>query len=203
MPSSVRVAKDWSVMPGDGFGPRARRWGTSLLAVAAFILAVPLAAVAQSGGNHPPVALPPPAPSTAVAFDAANDGLSRTTNLPSITSYTMMGWFKITGDSNTYSTLMGLSQATSGNAYLVMLCCGNGWDSLALWTGNAFRMGDNLALGTWHHMAITVAGAGRARCSPSDGVLSITADGNPAVTAEPRRLPTTIIPSGRAPTCRP
>src|SRR5262249_10422945 len=120
----------------------------SLLAAALFTLAAPLGAAAQSG-NHAPGALPPPGQPTAVAFDAPADGLTRTTNLPPITNYAMMGWFRITGDNHAYSTLLGLSHATSSNAYLVMLCCGNGWDSISLWTGNAFVTGGSVTLGTW------------------------------------------------------
>src|SRR5262249_15797226 len=144
----------------------------------------PLGAAAQSG-NHAPVALPPPGQPTAVAFDAPADGLTRTTNLPPITNYSMMGWFRITGDNHAYSTLLGLSHATLSNEYVVMLCWGNGWDSISLWTGNAFVTGGSVTLGTWHHLAITVAGSGAGQVKVYlDGAVTITADGNPAIPSQ-------------------
>ena len=61
------------------------------------------------------------------------------------------------------STLLALTQPTSSNGYVVDMCCGNGWDQLALWTGNAFLFGSNLKPGAWNHVAITVSGTGAGR----------------------------------------
>ena len=109
----------------------------------------------------------------------------RTTNLPPVTSFTMMGWFKLASDSHAYTTFLGLSHPTSSNAYLLMMCCGNGWRQLAVWTGTQFASGPNLALNTWYHLALTVAGSGPGQVKAYlNGTLAFTLDGNPAVTSE-------------------
>ena len=48
--------------------------------------------------NFAPVAQSVGAPIAGVRFDASGDELLRTTNLPPIGGFTMMGWFKVVGD---------------------------------------------------------------------------------------------------------
>ena len=135
--------------------------------------------------NFAPVATSVGAPTASVRFDAGSDELLRTTNLPPVTSFTMMGWFRLASDSHAYTTFLGLSHPTSSNAYLVMMCCGNGWRQLSVWTGAQFAMGPNLALNTWYHLALTVAGTGPGQVKAYlNGAPVLTLDGNPAVTSE-------------------
>jgi hypothetical protein len=135
--------------------------------------------------NFAPVAQSVGAPTAGVRFDAGSDELVRTTSLPPVTSFTMMGWFKLASDNHAYMTFLGLSQPTSSNAYLLMMCCGSGWRQLSVWTGSQFVMGPNLALNTWYHLALTVAGSGPGQVKAYlNGTLAFTLDGNPAVTAD-------------------
>jgi len=136
--------------------------------------------------NHPPVAVSSGSSApTAVRFDAITDELVRTTNLPAVTGFTLMGWFRIAGDGHSYSTMLGLGQPTSSNAYLVMMCCGNGWRQLMLWSGSGYALGSNLALNTWYHVAMTVSGTGAGQVSAYlNGKLDFSIGGNAAVTGD-------------------
>ena len=58
-----------------------------------------------AGGNDAPVAVSVGTPQGAVRFDASGDELLRTTNLPPIGGFTMMGWFKVVGDGHAYSSV--------------------------------------------------------------------------------------------------
>ena len=137
-----------------------------------------------AGGNHAPVAVSVGTPQGAVRFDASGDELLRTTNLPPIGGFTMMGWFKVVGDGHAYSSFLGLGTPTSSNAYVLMMCCGNGWRQFMVWTGASSASGANLALNTWYHMALTVAGPGPGQVKAYlNGTLAFTLDGNPAVTS--------------------
>jgi hypothetical protein len=53
----------------------------------------------------------------AVRFDASGDYLRRTTNLPPIAGFTVMGWFKITTDRNNYSTFIGYGESSGFDWY--------------------------------------------------------------------------------------
>src|SRR5262249_47911779 len=117
--------------------------------------------------------------------DAVGDELLRTTQLPPVTGFTMMGWFRVVGDNHSYSTFLGLSHPTSSNAYLVMMCCGNGWRQLMVWNGSGLKFGSNLTLGSWYHVAMTVSGSGSGQFKAYlNGALDIAFDGNPAVTSQ-------------------
>jgi concanavalin A-like lectin/glucanase superfamily protein/Big-like domain-containing protein len=142
-------------------------------------------AVATSNVNQAPIAISVGSLPAAVRFDASTDELVRTTNLPPVTSFTMMGWFRLASDSQSYMAFLGLGHPTSSNAYLLMMCCGNGWRQLMVWTGAQFVQGPTLALNTWYHLALTVAGSGPGQVKAYlNGVLVMTLDGNPAVTAD-------------------
>ena len=83
-----------------------------------------------------------------------------------------------------YSSFLGLGTPTSSNAYVLMMCCGNGWRQFMVWTGASSASGANLALNTWYHMALTVAGPGPGQVKAYlNGTLAFTLDGNPAVTS--------------------
>jgi Concanavalin A-like lectin/glucanases superfamily/Bacterial Ig domain len=160
--------------------PASRAFTAVALALASLIVCRPAAAQ-----NHAPIAQVGGTPTTAVTLDDIGDELRRTTGLPPITNFTMMGWFRITGDNHTYSTLLGLSHATSNAAYLTMMCCGNGWRQLSVWNGGGMVSGSNLTLGTWYHVAMTVEGSGPGQLKVYlNGALDITANGNPGIPAE-------------------
>src|SRR5206468_3430471 len=152
------------------------------VAVTSAALALLLVCRAAAAQNHAPVAQPGGTAPTAVALDQSGDELRRTTGLPPITNFTMMGWFRLTGDNHTYSTLLGLSHASSSGAYLTMMCCGNGSRQVSVWNGAGLAFGSNLALGTWYHVAMTVSGGGAGQFKVYlNGALDITANGNPSI----------------------
>jgi hypothetical protein len=135
--------------------------------------------------NHPPVAISSGTVMSAVRFDGNGDELRRTTNLPPITGFTMMGWFRILDDNHSYSTMLGLGHPSSSNGYLALMCCGNGWRQLMAWNGRGLVAGSNLALGTWYHVAMTVSGTGGGQFKVYlNGALDITFDGSPDITPE-------------------
>lgn len=94
----------------------------------------------------------------AIRQDATGESLTRTANLPSATSATLMGWFKISTDRNTYTAMMAFGPSSPGNYYAVMTDVDG--TTMALWNGGTFPTGTNLTAGTWYHLAMTVNGAG-------------------------------------------
>ena len=110
----------------------------------------------------------------AVRFDASADKVSRTTNLPPITSFTMMCWVAVKVDRNAYSCFLHAG-ALSDDKYFM------GTDNSGL-TLNLFSGDDNtgtaLVLNTWYHIAMTVSGTGAgAFLGYLNGALNITAPG--------------------------
>lgn len=95
----------------------------------------------------------------AVRFDATGDGLVRTASLPSRTAFTVMGWFKITTDRNSFSTFVALDENGDG---ALMQTATNG-TTLALFTETSATEGTALSVGTWYHLALT-GGATYLRC---------------------------------------
>jgi hypothetical protein len=87
---------------GNGTGARLTRTaiGLSLVVlVGAWLLPLSADTAAfDQGANRPPVASGTSSPATAVRFDAPGDSLFRASNLPPIGSFTVMGWFRILGD---------------------------------------------------------------------------------------------------------
>jgi Concanavalin A-like lectin/glucanases superfamily len=107
----------------------------------------------------------------AVLFDAAADRLSRTTNLPPSTSFTIMAWTYLTLNSGTYGTLFALGQ-TGGTAYYM----GTRNDGVTFYISQgAFFLGSVLSLQTWYHCAFVVAGTGAGQClGYLNGALNVT-----------------------------
>ena len=137
--------------------------------------------------NHAPVAQSSGStPAAAVRFDAAGESLSRTANLPPIGSFTMMGWFRILGDTTTYSSFMALGHASTSDTYRMMRCCGGGWQEFDLNTGvGGAYVGDLAPNNSWHHLAVTVAGTGSGQVKAYiDGVLRATTNGSPSTPAQ-------------------
>jgi hypothetical protein len=119
-----------------------------------------------------------------IRLDASTDKLSRTTNLPSITAFTMMGWFKISVNRVNYGSFLGYGSTTvAGNEYAYMV----GGDGLTtnLWNSAVETTGSALTVGTWAHLAMTVAGTGAGQfLGYINGVLNITAPGHTTPTAQ-------------------
>ena len=140
-----------------------------------------------AAGNSPPVAESTASgPSASVRFDNVGDELYRTTDLPSVTSFTMMGWFRYISATNEYSSFMRYGDATTSDGYNVLRCCGGAADNeLFIWTGAGIVSGGKISPGTWYHLALTVSGTGPGDVKLyRDGVLVRTVNGNPNVTPE-------------------
>jgi Concanavalin A-like lectin/glucanases superfamily/Bacterial Ig domain len=74
---------------------------------------------------------------------------------------------------------------TSSDGYVVQMCCGSGWRQLEVWTNTSSALGSPLTLGAWYHVAMTVSGSGPGQVRVYlNGALDMTADGNPAATAQ-------------------
>lgn len=117
----------------------------------------------------------------AVTFDANTDKLSRTTGLPTITGFTMMGWFRITAHTD-YQTFLCYGD-TSGSTYYDFGC--NASEATALWNGTGEDLGTTLTAGQWYHCAMTCAGTGAGQLNAYlDGVLEATLAGAAGVSAE-------------------
>lgn len=102
-------------------------------------------------------------------FDASLDKMSRSANLLTRTSFTVMGWFKLTNDRNTYSTFISLD---AGDGSGVILQTRSDGTSLKIYT-NANSNGSALSTGVWYHMALV--GNATNYLAYVNGVLDITA----------------------------
>jgi hypothetical protein len=96
----------------------------------------------------------------------------------------MMGWFKISVDKNTYAAfLMFGNSVTDGPQYI--LVTSNDGVTLIIYNGSVTAAGSTLTVGTWTHLAMTVAGTGAGQClGYVNGVLNITTAGNSAIPAQ-------------------
>jgi hypothetical protein len=128
----------------------------------------------------------------AARFDASADALSRTTNLPTIASFAVLGWFYPTSFS-TYNIVFTYG-GSSGAAYTAQLDSGaflGDPGSLEVYNGssayNSGSLGTVLPLNAWSHVAMTVSGtgAGQFLCY-LDGALNIT--GNAATISSQKIL---------------
>jgi hypothetical protein len=145
--------------------------------------------IAPAGSvNNAPVVLPATNnPARSIRFDASGDELYRTTNLPPISSFTIMGWFRFVNDATVYSSLFRLGHATNSSGYNILRCCGNGWRQLDFWNGSSSRKASSFVINTWYHVALVVEGTGPGQAKVYvNGALALVYDGNPNVT--PARL---------------
>lgn len=91
----------------------------------------------------------------AVRFSAAGESVTRTTNVPSITSFTMMAWFQFIADRNAFSSFLANDPST---AYLSLQTDSDG-TSLIIYTGVAVSStGVTLVVGCSYHMALVQDG---------------------------------------------
>lgn len=117
-----------------------------------------------------------------IRFDASADNLSRTTLLPSISTFTLMGWFYLSVDRNNYSTF--LCFGTTAGAEYQMVTTADGL-SLNLWNGSTETAGSALGLGVWNHLTMVVDGTGAGGFRAYlNGALDITTAGNGTATAQ-------------------
>lgn len=123
----------------------------------------------------------------AVRADASGDFLTRTTVLPPIASFTVMGWFYIT-TRVAWGALIWIGGATYGNAYSWSLdATGN---SFSLWNVAADNTGAATpATGTWFHGALVCDGTGAGNLRTYvNGVLAQSIAGNASAAAGNIRL---------------
>lgn len=121
----------------------------------------------------------------AVRLDADADGFSRTTGLPGITSFTMMGWFQPIVDENDETPLLFYGDSSPYPAHFYSMGMGSDGVTLSLWNGTADAGSVVLTMGTWYHIAFTVAGTGANQAlGYVNGVLEMTNNGSASVTNE-------------------
>jgi hypothetical protein len=124
----------------------------------------------------------------AIRLDAVNDPLVRTTSLPPITTFSILCWAYLSVDRNSYSEVM-----TYGNNSSTFYQYGTKGDGTTLGSYNGSVEGTGVAwtVGTWKHLAMTVAGtgAGQFLCY-QNGVVDTTLAGNASVTSVGLRLGT-------------
>src|SRR5689334_1269165 len=94
----------------------------------------------------------------AVRFDTSGEKLSRTTNLPSITGFTMMGWFMLSVDRDADTDLMVFGNPASDLYYSIGP--NSTGTQLNTYNGNSNVNGTSLTVGTWYHVAMVVSGSG-------------------------------------------
>jgi len=118
-----------------------------------------------------------------VALDVAGDSLSRTTNLPTITRFTMMGWFNLAVDRNAITTLLCHGAATGTVTYL--LCTDATGTATNFRINNvASAVGQSLAVNTWSHVAAVIFSAAQfSVVTVFNGVQDIVTDGDASITA--------------------
>lgn len=114
----------------------------------------------------------------AVRTNASADLLTRTTNLPPIGTFTLMGWFRIVTDRNAGVAFFTFGHATNGSAIYELQTNTDG-TTLLLWQGATSGTGTNLTVGTWYHLALVVSGTGANQCKAYlNGVENISVSGN-------------------------
>lgn len=114
-------------------------------------------------------------------FDAAADQLTRTTNLPPIATFTMMGWFLVKAAPAASGAFLSFGTA-AGSIYYELLVSST--LVLGIWNGTANGTGATLVLNKWYHLALAVAGTGASQCvGYLNGKANITLAGNAPNTA--------------------
>lgn len=110
-----------------------------------------------------------------VRFDASGDSLTRTVNLPTITAFSVMGWFQIVTDRNDFTQFIVFGDATGPDIYQI----GTDSDGTTLNAYNGVdNLGSALTVGTWYHLALVCSGVGAGNLKAYlNGVLDITAAG--------------------------
>jgi hypothetical protein len=115
----------------------------------------------------------------AITINATGRSLSRTTNLPTITGFTMMCWGYIVTEQDN-SIIMSIGASASDYFYAT------GFSSVSrifIWNGSSAADGSDLASSIWYHVAMTCAGTGANNVIVYvNGSSDITIAGNSNVT---------------------
>jgi hypothetical protein len=113
----------------------------------------------------------------ALVFDTTTDALSGTTGNPTVTSFTMMGWFYFTSFAS-YNICLNLG-ANASTQYYQVVSDPTLANRFALYNSAATSSGNVLSLNTWYHLAMTVAGTGAGQfLGYQDGALAVTHAGS-------------------------
>jgi hypothetical protein len=127
----------------------------------------------------------------AVRFDADGEDYTRTTNLPSATTFTLCLWLIIDTDRNTFSCPISLDAGTGNYVYFETDADGT---TLKLWEGDdaVTPSGPNVVLtvGTWYFIALVRNGTGA-----NSGTVYSAAAGVAALTSGQRTLDTSFTPN--------
>lgn len=109
---------------------------------------------------------------------------NRTTNLPSITSFTILGWFKLTANIGGYNGIFSIGNNVGGGAFYFVGTNGDG-TSGQVWNGSTNNTGAAYTIGTWYFLALVVDGTSTNNCRLyRNAVLDISCAGNASVTAD-------------------
>lgn len=120
-----------------------------------------------------------------VQLDGATSYMKRTTNLPTITSATIMGWAAQTSDPAATVLIFSFGALATDVAYWTFIDNTTN-QSLSVYEQTAFNNGTIIGLYKWNHIAFTIAGTGAGQCkSYLNGVLDLNLSGNagPVATA--------------------
>jgi len=111
-------------------------------------------------------------------FDASGDSLKRTTNLPTITAWTVMGWAYLVASANTYNNIFSVGKSSAGSSYYCTYT--NSSRVLYVYSGTGAGVaGSTLSLGTWYHIAMVCSGTGAGNLVLYlNGVADITTSGS-------------------------
>jgi hypothetical protein len=95
----------------------------------------------------------------AVRKDVSGDTLRRTTNLTGNT-YTVMGWFKISVDTNDYSCFLSVEADNGLDGHWYVGTNGTGTTLISYNPSADGPNGSSLTVGTWYHVALVRQGTG-------------------------------------------
>lgn len=118
-------------------------------------------------------------------WNGSTDALSRTSNLPSITGFTMMCWARWTSYTGWHLVLVYGHATTSGNYYAMGTSATTGPNNLIVTSpAGLTTSGATPTTGTWYHICQTVSGTGAGNhLGYRDGSLVATNAGSTSPTA--------------------
>lgn len=122
----------------------------------------------------------------AVRLDAVTDTLTRTTGLPGITSFTLMGWFQMAANTGGFQSFLAYGTSTAGSGNFYSLTTNGGNLTFVAYNGatNSTATG-TITVGAWMHLALTCAGTGANQLlAYQNGALFITFNGGTNPTSQ-------------------
>mgnify|MGYP000679779780 CR=1 FL=1 len=108
----------------------------------------------------------------AIRFNASPN-IARTSNVPSLTACTVVGWAKLSVDRNAYVTLVGLENSSTSETYLLQT--DSDGTALKIWKDTGYSaLVANLTVGTWFFFAFRFNGTNVAAFygTPTDASLT-------------------------------